>query len=125
MPLTIYLVEDSTVIRDNLIPALEDLAGATVVGFSATEDAALHWLRANATGWQVLVLELFLREGSGLGLLRNCPQRNPGQRVAVLSNYATPEMRKRSLALGADAVFDKSNELDDFFAWCRGAPASA
>jgi hypothetical protein len=27
-------------------------------------------------------------------------------------------MRRRSLELGADALFDKSNELDQFFEWC-------
>jgi DNA-binding NarL/FixJ family response regulator len=38
--------------------------------------------------------------------------------VVVLTNYATADIRQRSLALGADAVFDKSNELDEFFAYC-------
>ena len=32
--------------------------------------------------------------------------------MVVLSNYATPDMRKRCAQLGADAVFDKSNEID-------------
>ena len=32
--------------------------------------------------------------------------------MVVLSNYATADMRKRCAQLGADAVFDKSNEID-------------
>jgi DNA-binding NarL/FixJ family response regulator len=38
--------------------------------------------------------------------------------VVVLTNYPTQEMRRRCLALGADAVFDKSNELEAFFEYC-------
>ena len=38
----------------------------------------------------------------------------------VLTNYPTPEMRRRCIALGADAVFDKSTELDAFFEHCHG-----
>jgi hypothetical protein len=37
--------------------------------------------------------------------------------MVVLTNYPTDEMRRRSLELGADALFDKSNELDQFFDW--------
>jgi DNA-binding NarL/FixJ family response regulator len=38
--------------------------------------------------------------------------------VLVLSNYATPDMRKRCAQLGADAVFDKSNEIDALVDYC-------
>ncbi len=40
------------------------------------------------------------------------------QRVVVLSNYATPAMRERCTELGANAVFDKSSELEEFLAYC-------
>jgi two-component system OmpR family response regulator len=38
--------------------------------------------------------------------------------VVVLSNYATADMRKRCTQLGADAVFDKSNEIDALVDYC-------
>jgi two-component system OmpR family response regulator len=44
--------------------------------------------------------------------------RGPDQRVVVLSNYATPDIRKRCSQLGADAVFDKSNEIDALVDYC-------
>lgn len=47
--------------------------------------------------------------------------RQSGQRVVVLSNYATAEMRTRCQALGADAVFDKSNEIDALVDYCIDA----
>jgi hypothetical protein len=36
----------------------------------------------------------------------------------VLSNYATADMRKRCAQLGADVVFDKSNEIDALIEYC-------
>jgi DNA-binding NarL/FixJ family response regulator len=63
-------------------------------------------------------VDLFLKQGSGLGVLEACRGRDCGQRVVVLSNYATPDMRRRCEQLGADAVFDKSNEIDALVEYC-------
>ena len=123
MAVHIFLVEDNPIIRDNLIPTLEDLVDAKVLGSAESEAEASAWLDAHPHEWQVAVVDMFLRQGSGLGVLRRCQQRLPHQRVVVLSNYATNDIRQRSLALGADAVFDKSNELDAFFDYCRAAAA--
>jgi DNA-binding NarL/FixJ family response regulator len=38
--------------------------------------------------------------------------RPAGAKVIVLTNYAIPQYRDRSLALGADYFFDKSREYD-------------
>ena len=51
-------------------------------------------------------------------MLEACRDRARGQRVVVLSNYATADMRKRCTQLGADAVFDKSNEIDALVEYC-------
>jgi DNA-binding NarL/FixJ family response regulator len=59
-----------------------------------------------------------LKEGSGLAVVRACQGRARDRHLIVLTNYPSPEMRRRCLALGADAVFDKSTELDAFFAHC-------
>ena len=40
------------------------------------------------------------------------------RRSVVLSNYATPDMRRKCLELGADRVFDKSNEIDALIGYC-------
>ena len=61
------------------------------------------------------------RGGIGLTLARHQAfqhHRESGQRVVVLSNYATPDMRTRCEQLGADAVFDKSNEIDALVEYC-------
>jgi len=113
-----YIVEDNAVIRDNLMETLTELAGVQTVGYSETEQGACFWLAHHPRDWQLLVLDLFLQQGSGLGVLKKCGQRNSRQRVVVLSNYATADIRQRCLASGADAVFDKSTELDQFLAYC-------
>ena len=125
MAVHIFLVEDNPIIRDNLIPTLEDLVDAKVLGSAESEAEATVWLDAHAHEWQLAVVDMFLRQGSGLGVLRRCRQRLAHQRVVVLSNYATAEMRRRSLDLGADAVFDKSNELDAFIDYCKAVASSA
>ena len=119
--LNTYLVEDNPTIRENLIGTLEELAGLNVTGFAETEDEALKVLSGNtpqAEAWELAIVDLFLKQGSGLGVLQACQSRRPGQKMVVLSNYATPDIRKRCVALGADAVFDKSNEIDALLEFC-------
>ena len=118
MALITYIVEDNHTILENLIESLEEIAYVKVVGHAATESEAKLWLALHDGHWQLAVVDMFLQEGSGLGVLEGCRDREVYQKVVVLTNYATADIRQRSLALGADAVFDKSNELDDFFAYC-------
>ena len=119
MALFTFLVEDNRTIRDNLIPALEDLADAAVVGMAETESDAVIWLSSHPDDWQLLIVDLFLKEGSGLGVLRSCMNRPASKRAVVLSNYINADIRARCMALGADAVFDKSRELEAFFEYCN------
>jgi DNA-binding NarL/FixJ family response regulator len=125
MPLATVLVEDSETIRKNLIPALAELAGVEVIAVAETEGDAIAALARHGDSWQLAIVDLFLREGSGLAVLRSCRDRLPRQQMVVLTNYPTDEMRRRSLELGADALFDKSKELDLFFDWCATIAAEA
>lgn len=118
-PLRCFLIEDSALIRQNLQATLEELLGACVVGHAEDEAAALHWLRSHPGEADVAVVDLFLRSGSGLEVLRHAPRGERQPRLVVLSNYATLDMRRRCVALGADAVFDKSSELEELLAWCE------
>lgn len=125
MAVITFLVEDNKTIRDQLIPTLEDLTKARVLGIAETESEAIHWLTEHDGGWDIAVVDLFLKEGSGLGVLRGCEQRAAHQQVVILSNYATLEMRAQCLALGADAVFDKSTELDAFLEFVQRVPGQS
>jgi DNA-binding NarL/FixJ family response regulator len=123
-----YIVEDNATIRENLVDTLAELASVQPMGWADTEKEAKSWLGGHRGDWDLLVVDLFLRQGSGLGVLAACHDRGREQRVVVLSNYATEDMRKRCAQLGADAVFDKSNEIDALVDYCLafgGRPASS
>jgi two-component system OmpR family response regulator len=113
-----YLVEDNATIRENLIGTLEELASVTPVGVAETENDGKAWLLGHPEQWDLAIVDLFLRQGSGLGVLAACKERNATQKIVVLSNYATPEVRMRCAQLGVDAVFDKSNEIDALVDYC-------
>ena len=113
-----FIVEDNATIRENLIGTLEELASVRSLGWADTENAAKSWFAQHGDDWELAIVDLFLKQGSGIGVLEACRQRRSGQRVVVLSNYATTEMRKRCSQLGADAVFDKSNEIDALIDYC-------
>jgi DNA-binding NarL/FixJ family response regulator len=115
-----YIVEDNATIRENLIGTLEELASIEALGWAETEAEATTWMAAHEGRWDLAIIDLFLKQGSGLGVLEACRGRRPAQKVVVLSNYATEDMRKRCLQLGADAVFDKSNEIDALVDYCVG-----
>ena len=67
-----------------------------------------------AAPWDAMVLDLQLRHGTGLGVLRALiSRRPPNTKVIVLTNYAFPQYRAKSMALGADYFFDKSREFHD------------
>ena len=123
MRLKTYIVEDNPTIRENLIATLEELANVEFAGTTDNEDDAKVWLNDNQNVWHLAVVDLFLKQGSGLGVLHSCRERNPQQKVVVLSNYATSDIRKRCAQLGVDAVFDKSNEIDALLAYCVGQRA--
>ncbi len=118
MPIKTYIVEDSPTIRINLIATLEELAGVITVGTAETEKEGVDWLTNDSNAWDLAIVDLFLKQGTGLGVVSACKKRSPAQKVVVLSNYATPDVRKQCLLLGADAVFDKSTEIEQLLEYC-------
>lgn len=125
MVLRTYIVEDNPTIRENLIATLEELASIQSVGSAETENEGKVWLTENVQQWDLAIVDLFLKQGSGLGILHACKDRTAKQKVVVLSNYATPDIRKRCAQLGVDAVFDKSNEIDALIDFCVDHAAAA
>ena len=84
-----------------------------------TASEAIAALDRHKQDWDLAIVDLFLKEGSGLGVLRAAQDRSPHQHMLVLTNYPTAEIRRRCRELGADGVFDKSTELEAFFDLCR------
>lgn len=118
-PLHTYIVEDSPVIRENLIATLEELVPVRVVGTAEDEATALRWLGEPGQRVDLVLVDLFLKGGSGLGVLRSLQPLQGHYRLVVLSNFASPEVRRTCLALGADRVFDKSTEIESLVLYCE------
>jgi DNA-binding NarL/FixJ family response regulator len=113
-----FIVEDSPVIRENLVAALEEMTPVDVVGTAEDEFAARSWLEGQDNDCDLVIIDIFLRKGSGLGVLQGLATSQRDCKRVVLSNFATPDMRRKCLALGADKVFDKSNEIDALIGYC-------
>jgi DNA-binding NarL/FixJ family response regulator len=117
-PLRCFLVEDNAVIRHNLIATLEEMLTVEVIGTAEDEPTALRWLQSAHKPCDLVIIDLFLKHGSGFGVLSRVHELMPEAHPVVLSNYATPDIRRRCLALGAERVFDKSAELEDLLDHC-------
>ena len=125
MPLPIVLAEDSAAIRESLIPALADVADAEVIAVAETAAEAIAALTAHSGVWRLAILDLFLKQGHGLDVLRAIVKTRPDQRIFLVTNFATPDIRRRALEAGADAVFDKSTEIEQLFEACKALSAAS
>ena len=127
----IYIVEDSSIIRDNLTDALQRERADRSRRLRRGRAWRVAWLRDTGNECDLVIVDIFLKSGSGLGVLKAMGEIADAPERIVLSNHATPDIRAKCQQLGATKVFDKSNELDEMLAWLsrfarsgRGAAAS-
>lgn len=110
MPMKVFVVEDSLVVRERLVAMLQDIHDVQVVGEADSPADALSGIRSSQP--DVVVLDIKLKGGSGIEVLRKLgPQTHPVTTI-VLSNYANPEHRQQYLAAGASHFFDKTEEFE-------------
>lgn len=118
MQLSVFVVEDNADIHENLVGALEELTCVKVIGGSATEEDAMAWVSQYPRTWDMLIVDLFLKGGSGIRLVQRVQRARPEQKIIIFSNYVNASVRKRCAQLGVDAVFDKSTEIDALVDYC-------
>lgn len=116
------MVENSTLVCARLIPMLASFSGVQVAATAATPLAAIRWLRHNRC--DLVLLDLALQHGSGFVLLDAISRSAASEpRIApmrvVMTNSANQVVRRECRRLGAHAVFDKSTQLDELFAFLR------
>lgn len=111
------IVEDNALILENLRGLLDELTTVDIVGTAGAEAEACEWLDSRTQACDIAIIDIFLKTGNGLGVLRHIASyARPPERV-VLTNYATDAMRERCKQLGAAEVFDKSTEIDQLIDW--------
>jgi len=116
--LNIFVVEDSETIRNSLVAALEEWVPVRVVGFAESAPQAIQQLLDPKATCDLAIVDVMLREGTGVDVLSALRKANSPVRRVVLTNYATPLVRDHCLALGADRVFDKSSEVEALLDYC-------
>ncbi|SDV48450.1 response regulator [Chitinasiproducens palmae] len=105
--LRLFVAEDSPLIRQRLRALLGSVEGLTFVGEADTSAGAVAGIAESRA--DVAIVDLGLREGNGLAVLRGM-QGGPAVAI-VLSNHVSAPIRRQCLAAGAAYVFDKSNEF--------------
>lgn len=113
-----FIVEDSPVILQKLVATLEELAPVQVVGSASDEASAVTWLERDGNDCDLIIIDVFLKSGTGLGVLRAAQRLGVPAKRVVLTNYATNDIREACRALGADRVFDKSSEVEELLTYC-------
>lgn len=115
-PLRILLVEDSPLLRSRLESMLSQYAAFKVTGLASAEAEAIEKLET--VPYDAIVVDVELRPGSGIGVIREARARNrdlpDGGHVwiIVLTNYDLPTVRERCMSAGADHFLDKMREID-------------
>jgi len=106
----VFVVEDSSVMRQRLVAMLEEVPDTRVVGVADGADEAIAEIRSLRP--RMVVLDLRLAQGSGLSVLEAVKRFAQAPVVAVLTNYPHEQYRARCAELGADYFFDKAAGLD-------------
>ena len=115
-PLRILLVEDSPLLRGRLENMISQHAAFKVTGLAAAEAEAVEKL--DSVPYDVIVVDVELRPGSGIGVIRQARARNKDPKdgshvwIIVLTNYDLPTVRERCMQAGADHFLDKMREID-------------
>jgi DNA-binding NarL/FixJ family response regulator len=114
----VFLVEDVRQMHGVLEDLLNVVGSFEIVATRATEAEANLWLDEHRGGWDLALVDLILEQGTGMGVVPRARKTGPGTKVLVLSDYATPGIREHCVRLGADAVFQKSQEMQAFMDYC-------
>lgn len=108
--MTILLVDDSSLFRDRFIQAISEFNGIRIVGIAESANAALKAI--HDTKPDVVVLDIKLKEGSGIDVLKSMRERAKRPIIIFLTNHSQEPYRTMCMDLGASHFFHKSSEFD-------------
>ena len=117
--LNAFLVEDNKDTRNVLVEAMETLTSLRFVGVASDEASARKWLLDHEGHWCLGIVDLMLQGGSGLGVLKACQPRSAMQKVVVLTGHVDEGILQRCRDLGADQIFDKSQDIASLVNYCK------
>ncbi|MCF7913829.1 MAG: response regulator [Spirochaetaceae bacterium] len=104
----LLIADDSELLRKSLRKLLCDVKGISEVYESESVADTLQQLAKVRP--DILLLDIQMPDGSGFDVLRT--KKTTPKLTIVLTNFPTDSNRRKSLSLGADYFFDKSNEYE-------------
>jgi len=107
--MNVFIVENSFAIRASLQAVLSDMAEIRVVGQAVNEAGAIE--RIGMLMPDVVILDLGLQSGSGVGVLENVKKFHDTIKVIVFTHYTDESCILRCKRAGADYFFDKNFQL--------------
>ena len=105
----VYIVEDSPVMVERIEAELQTDPGVELVGVADNEEEALHDIAALNPDF--LILDIMLKSGDGINVLKKVKSERPDITISMLTNYSTPEFSDKCKTLGADFFFDKAKDF--------------
>jgi DNA-binding NarL/FixJ family response regulator len=106
----VVIVDDSATVRDRLAILLTDVSNVEIIGEARDAAEALHVIPDLQP--DVVILDIRLPAGSGIGVLRTMRREQQIPKFIVLTNYPYMQYRRTCLEAGASYFFDKSSEFD-------------
>ncbi len=109
---SVFIVEDSSVIRTRIKMLLAEVEKVKVVGEA---DCAVDAIKFGSKLLpDVMVLDInLLGNDTGFLVLKEMKKIHPSLITIVLTNYADAQYKKKSEELGANYFFDKSNQFNE------------
>jgi DNA-binding NarL/FixJ family response regulator len=106
----VFVVEDSTAVRERLVEMIREVQDVEVVGEAGTCEAARAGILA--TRPDVAILDVHLPDGSGINVLADVKHELAGMRGIVLTNYTSAQHRSAAADAGAEYFLDKSADFE-------------
>jgi DNA-binding NarL/FixJ family response regulator len=108
-PMTVFIVEDSEMVRLRLIETLAQIPGTELLGWCDTEADAVCIAFTHRP--QIMVADIQLREGNGMNVLKAVRDAELETKMIILTNFPYPQYRRKCQDAGADYFFDKATEF--------------
>lgn len=121
--INIILVEDSLVVRKRLREILEDIGAFRILGEFDTAQDAITAIASEHP--DTLLLDIKLRAGNGIEVLRYVRQHAPTVKVIVFSQHDDAGYREQFAQAGAQFFFNKTHETEQLVSALTELAASA
>lgn len=105
----VVIADDSAPVRKRLAAFLRTVGGVEIVG--QAQDAAEAITSVRQLKPDVIILDIRMPGGGGIGVLEDLRKEEPPPVVIMLTNYPFAQYRRKCLEAGASFFFDKSTEF--------------